>query len=199
MLEPVGDFIEVGECWLRGCRVREVDGYTPGMVLEQRSFCELRRGMVDNSWLISSPSKGAPIPFPCQARRNTASLIIRTPARSFVHSFRRGIWCQTFPPRSSFDPVFFPLPVHSPAMSTCPIEAPLRMIVPVLVQWYLPYRVLPAKDIPAVPAMVPSLEESEIFLADRRIADLGGRVCFPKIARGWACDFWEVGGRYGLL
>lgn len=41
MLEPVGDFIEVGECWLRWCRVREVNGCMTGMVREQRSFCEL--------------------------------------------------------------------------------------------------------------------------------------------------------------
>lgn len=73
------------------------------------------------------------------------------------------------------------------------------MIVPVLVERYLPYRVFSAKDVPAVPAMVPSLEESEGSLADWRVADRGVCVWFPMAARGWAGDFREVGGRYGLL
>lgn len=73
------------------------------------------------------------------------------------------------------------------------------MVVPVLVQRYLPHGVLAAKHVPAVPAMVPPFEEAEGSLAHRRVADGGVDVGFPVAARGRACDFGEIGRRYGLL
>ena len=117
------------------------------------------------------PSKGAPVPFPRQTCGDTASLVISTLAVPFTHSFRRGIGGQTFPPRGRFNPVLFPFPVHSPTVSTSPVEPPIGMIVPVLVKGYLPHGMLATKYIPTVPAMMPSLEESKLLLADRRIAD----------------------------
>lgn len=140
-------------------------------------------------------SKGAPVPIPRQARSYASPLVIHPLTRSFHRGTRR----QTLPPRGGFDPVFFPLPVHAPTVSTSPVESPLWMIVPVLVQRYLPHGMLPAKYIPTVSAVMPPFEEAEGSLAHRRIADCGIGVKFPMAARGWACDFGEIGGRHGLL
>lgn len=73
------------------------------------------------------------------------------------------------------------------------------MVVPFLVERYLPYGMLPAEHIPTVSAMMPSLEESEGFLADGRVANRGMGVWFPVPARGRTRDFGEIGGQYGLL
>ena len=116
-------------------------------------------------------SKGAPVPIPRQARSDAAPLVIRALADPLAHGFRRGIGRQAFAPRGRFDPVFFPLAVHCPAVSASPVESPLGMIISVLVERYLPHGMLPAKHIPTVPAMMPSFEEPKGFLADRRVAD----------------------------
>lgn len=141
------------------------------------------------------PSEGAPVPFPRQARRDAASLVVRTFARPLGHRLRGGAGRQTFPPRGRVDPVFFPLRVHAPTVSASPVESPVGMIVSVLVQGYLPHGMLPAKHVPTVPAMMPSLEESEGFLADGRVADRGMGVWFPMAARGGTCDCGETGGQ----
>lgn len=52
--------------------------------------------------VVSGASEGAPVPFPRQARRNTASLVIRTLASPLTHSFRGGVGRQAFPPRGRF-------------------------------------------------------------------------------------------------
>ncbi len=144
-------------------------------------------------------SEGAPVPFPRQARRNAASLVIRTLASPLAYSFRRRVGCQTLPPCGRFKLVFFPLPIHSPAMSTSPMESPVRMIVPVLIERYLPHGMLPTKHIPTVPTMMPSLEETKGLLADRCVADGGLCVRLPVIARGRTGYFGEAGDQYRLL
>ena len=122
-------------------------------------------------WDALDPSEGAPVPFPRQACRDTASLVVRALAGPLTHSFRRGTGRQAFPPRGRFDPLLYPLHVHAPAVSTSPIESSFWMIVPVLVKGYLPHGMLPAKNVSTMPAMVPSLEKSKGFVADKRIAD----------------------------
>lgn len=145
-------------------------------------------------------SKRAPVPFPCEARRNTTSLaIIRTLANPFTYRFRRGSGLQAFPPRGRFDPLFCPFPIHPPAMPTCPVKSPVWVIVAILVERYLPHRVLPAKHVTAVSAMMPSLEESEGCLAYRRVTNKGVGIWFPVLARGRAGDFGKTSGGYGWL
>lgn len=73
------------------------------------------------------------------------------------------------------------------------------MIVPVLVERDLPNGMIPAKHIPTTSAMMPSVEESEGSLADRRVTDGGSSISFPKVARGWACDVGKICGQYILL
>ena len=145
-------------------------------------------------------SKRAPIPFPREARGNTTSLaVIRTLANPFTYRFRRGSGRQAFPPRSRFNPLFCPFPIHPPAVPTCPVKSPVWVIVAVLVERYLPHRVLPAKHVTAVSAMMPSLEESKGCLAHRRVTNGGVGIWFPVPARGWAGHFGKTGGGYCWL
>ena len=72
----------------------------------------------------------------------------------------------------------------------------LRMELRVLVQGYLVWGVGITEDIPAMPTVVPSLEEAEVFLASGRIADWGIHVGLPVLARGKTSDFPQVLSRH---
>ena len=61
-----------------------------------------------------------------------------------------------------------------------------------MVQRDLVRRMYVAKHVPAMPAMVATLEEVEGFLAGGRIADEGVGVGFPVVTRGHAFDGGEV-------
>lgn len=54
---------------------------------------------------------------------------------------------------------------------------------------------LSTENVSAMPAVVPSLEETEILLAHRGVADCGVGVLFPVLMCWWAGHFGEVGGR----
>lgn len=84
-------------------------------------------------------------------------------------------------------------------MSTSPVESSIWVIVPIMVQGYLPHGMSLAKHVSAVPAMMPSFEQSEGSLADGCIANLSIGIWFPMFARGRACDVGETGGQYGVL
>lgn len=84
-------------------------------------------------------------------------------------------------------------------MSTSPVESSVWVIIPIMVQGYLPHGMSLAKHVSTVPAMMASLEKSKGSLADGRIADRCIGIQFPMVARGRACDFRETGGQYGVL
>lgn len=148
---------------------------------------------------MSGFSEGAPIPFPRQARRHAASLIVRTLANAPTHGSRGGAGRKGFPPRGRFNLVFFPFQVHPPTVSASPVESAVRVIVRVLIEGYLPHGMFPTEHVPTVPAMVASLEESEGILADGSIADGGLLVGFPMIAVWRTGDLGEIEDQRGVL
>ena len=84
-------------------------------------------------------------------------------------------------------------------MSTSPVEPSVWVVVPIVVQRYLPGGMFPAKYISTMPAMMPSLEKSKGPLANRRIADRGMGIWFPMVARGRAGHIRKIGDQDIML
>lgn len=148
--------------------------------------------------------ESAPIPISGQTLCNTAFVSLRTLGIALIDGFAgRPPHLPTilFPFRlRHLPPLLYPPSILPPTMPASPLNHPVWMKICVLIKRDCPLGMLAAKYVSAVPAMMPSLEETEIFLAYWRIADCRVGVGFPVLARWWAGHFREIcGGNWERL
>jgi len=119
---------------------------------------------------LTSGLESTPIPVSCETLRNTTSLSLwfRGGFDRFAH--RPAHWPSITRHSSSLinPPLILP-----PAIFTAPTDRASWMELGVLIQWYHPDSMHPTENIPAMPTMMPPLEEGEMFLADGRVAKDG--------------------------
>ena len=142
--------------------------------------------------------ESAPIPVSGQTLCNTPFMPLRTLGISLVDgSARRPSQLPTilfFFRLRHLSSLFHPSSILRPAVPTSPLNHSVWMKVCILIKRDSPLRMLAAKYISAVPAMMPPLEQTEMFLAYWRIADCRVGVWFPVLARWWPGYFREICG-----